>query len=253
LDLIVTNPTVSYKVWLRVPRLRQGFGGQARLPSGQEKEPVVINNPIEWPKAEEILKVEEPWAKIEIITPPQYLSNILKLINRSRGVNIQTKMMIDRLLIICELPLEETIKNFYDNLKSVSSGYASMDYEMSDYREAQLEKLEVVLAGKKFESLSKIVIKEQVDVEARDLALKLKELLPRENYPIPIQVITFSRIIARETLSALKKDVTGYLYGGDRTRKMKLWKKQKKGKKKLLEKANLQIPSDVFLKLFSKG
>lgn len=243
LDLIVTNPTVSYKVWLKNPR----------LPSGQEKEPVVINNPIEWPKTEEILKVEEPWAKIEIITPSQYLSNILKLINRSRGMNIQTKMMIDRLLIICELPLEETIKNFYDNLKSVSSGYASMDYEMLDHREAQLEKLEVVLAGKKFESLSKIVIREQVEAEARDLALKLKELLPRENYPIPIQVITFSRIIARETLSALKKDVTGYLYGGDRTRKMKLWKKQKKGKKKLLEKANLQIPSDVFLKLFSKG
>lgn len=243
LDLIVTNPTVSYRIWLKNPR----------LPDGQEKEPIVINNPIEWPKAEEISKVEEPWAKIEIISPPRYLSYILKLINRSRRANIQTKMMIDRLLITCELPLDETIKNFYDNLKSVSSGYASMDYEMLDYREAQLEKLEVVLAGKKFESLSKIVIREKVDVEARDLALKLKELLPRENYPISIQVITFSRIIARETLPALKKDVTGYLYGGDRTRKMKLWKKQKKGKKKLLEKANLQIPSDVFLKLFSKG
>jgi len=253
LDLIVTNPTVSYKVWLRNPRLRQACLPARQGFGGQEKEPVVINNPIEWPKSEEILKVEEPWAKIEIITPSQYLSNILKLINRSRGANIQTKMMIDRLLITCELPLEETIKNFYDNLKSVSSGYASMDYEMLDYREAQLERLEVVLAGKKFESLSKIVIREQVDVEARDLALKLKELLPRENYPIPIQVITFSRIIARETLPALKKDVTGYLYGGDRTRKMKLWKKQKKGKKKLLKKANLQIPSDVFLKLFSKG
>jgi len=243
LDLIVTNPTVSYRIWLKNPR----------LPDGQEKEPIIINNPIEWPKAEEISKVEEPWAKIEIISPPRYLSYILKLINRSRRANIQTKMMIDRLLITCELPLDETIKNFYDNLKSVSSGYASMDYEMLDYREAQLEKLEVVLAGKKFESLSKIVIREKVDVEARDLALKLKELLPRENYPISIQVITFSRIIARETLPALKKDVTGYLYGGDRTRKMKLWKKQKKGKKKLLEKANLQIPSDVFLKLFSKG
>ncbi|MFA5392316.1 MAG: translation elongation factor 4 [Candidatus Paceibacterota bacterium] len=235
LDLIVTNPTVSYKVWLK-----------------NQKESVVINNPIEWPKTEEILKVEEPWAKIEVITPSQYLSNILKLINRSRGMNIQTKMMIDRLLITCELPLEETIKNFYDNLKSVSSGYASMDYGILDYKEAQLEKLEVVLAGKKFESLSKIVIKEQIENEARALALKLKELLPRENFTVPIQVIALGRIITRETLPALKKDVTGYLYGGDRTRKMKLWKKQKKGKKKLLEKANLQIPSGVFLKLFSK-
>ena len=127
-----------------------------------------------------------------------------------------------------------------------------MDYEMLDYREAQLEKLEVVLAGKKFESLSKIVIKEEIESEARDLAIKLKALLPRENYAVPIQVLAFGRIVARETLPALKKDVTGYLYGGDRTRKMKLWEKQKKGKKKLLEKANLQIPSDVFLKLFSK-
>jgi len=235
LDLIVTNPTVSYRVWLN-----------------NKKEAQIINNPIDWPARENIMKVEEPWAKVEIITPSQYLSGILKLINSSRGVNIQTKMMVDRLLITCELPLEETIKNFYDNLKSVSSGYASMDYEMFDYREAQLEKLEVILAGKKFESLSKIVIAEKVESEARDLALKLKELLPRENYAVPIQVMAFGRIIARETLSALKKDVTGYLYGGDRSRKMKLWAKQKKGKKKLLEKANLQVPSEVFLKLFAK-
>ncbi|MGC8651315.1 MAG: translation elongation factor 4 [Minisyncoccia bacterium] len=235
LDLIVTNPTVSYRVWL-----------------SNFKEPQIINNPVDWPEREKIVKVEEPWARVEIITPPSYLSNILKLINNSRGTNIQTKMMIDRLLITCEVPLEETIKNFYDNLKSVSSGYASMDYEMFDYRETQLEKLEVILAGKKFESLSKIVIQERVESEARDLALKLKELLPRENYAVPIQIMAFGRIIARETLPALKKDVTGYLYGGDRSRKMKLWSKQKKGKKRLLEKADLQVPSEVFLKLFAK-
>lgn len=235
LDLIVTNPTVSYRIWLV-----------------NQKEPLIINNPLDWPSQERVLKVEEPWAKVEIITPPQYLSNILQLINNSRGTNIETKTMIDRLLITCELPLEETIKNFYDNLKSVSSGYASMDYEMFDYREAQLEKLEVILAGKRFESLSKIVLKEKAETEARELALKLKELLPRQNYIVPIQIMAFGRIIARETLPALKKDVTGYLYGGDRTRKMKLWNKQKKGKKKLLEQANLQVPSEVFLKLFAK-
>lgn len=235
LDLIITNPTVSYKIWLRYA-----------------ENPILINNPVEWPKKEDIVKTEEPWVKVEIITPIMYLSNILQLITRSRGTNIQTKMVTDKLLITCELPLEETIKNFYDNLKSVSSGYASMDYELLDYREAHLEKLEVLLAGKKFESFSKIVLRERVENEARDLALRLKELLPRENYAIPIQVLALGRIIARETIPALKKDVTGYLYGGDRTRKMKLWEKQKKGKKKLLEKADLQISSDIFLKLFSK-
>ena len=235
LDLIVTNPTVSYHLWLR--------GG---------KEPRIINNPNEWPSPEKIVKIKEPWAKIEIITPPQYLANVLQLINQSRGLNIETHTIVDRLLINCDLPLEETIKNFYDNLKSVSSGYASMDYEIGDYREVELEKLEVILAGKKFESLSRITIKEKAENEARNLALKLKDLLPRQNYAVPIQIVGFGRIIARETLPSLKKDVTGHLYGGDRTRKMKLWEKQKKGKKKLLEKANLEVPSDVFLKLFSK-
>jgi GTP-binding protein LepA len=234
LDLIVTNPTVSYKVYLR-----------------NKKEPLVINNPSEWPH-DEVERVEEPWAKVEIVTPPQFLSQILRLINQSRGINIETHTLKDRLLINCELPLEETIKNFYDNLKSISSGYASMDYEISIYREGQLEKLEVILAGKKFESLSRIVTKDKIESEARDLALKLKELLPRQNYPVPIQIMGLGRIIARETIPALKKDVTGYLYGGDRTRKMKLWEKQKQGKKKLLEKANLEVPSEVFLKLFSK-
>ncbi|NMB92281.1 MAG: elongation factor 4 [Parcubacteria group bacterium] len=235
LDLIVTNPTVSYRLWLI-----------------DSQEPILINNPTEWPSSEKITKVEEPWAKIEIITPPQYLSNILNLINRSRGDNIETKTISDRLLITCELPLDETIKNFYDNLKSASSGYASMDYKISGYRITQLEKLEVLLAGKKFESLSKIVLKDKVMSEGRELAQKLKELLPRQNYAVPIQVLAFGRIISRETLPALKKDVTGYLYGGDRTRKMKLWKKQKQGKKRLLEQANLEVPSEVFLKLFAK-
>ncbi|MGC9067223.1 MAG: translation elongation factor 4 [Minisyncoccia bacterium] len=234
LDLIVTNPTVSYRVYLI-----------------NKKEPLIINNPSEWPTSG-IEKIEEPWAKVEIVTPPQFLSPILKLINQSRGTNIETNTLLDRLLINCELPLEETIKNFYDNLKSITSGYASMDYEVFDYREGQLEKLEVILAGKKFESLSRIVLKEKIESEARALALKLKELFPRQNYPVPIQIYGLGRIIARETIPALKKDVTGYLYGGDRTRKMKLWEKQKEGKKKLLEKANLKVPSEVFLKLFAK-
>ena len=151
------------------------------------------------------------------------------------------------------MPLEEIIKDFYDNLKSISSGYASLSYEISGYKETQLEKLEVILAGKKFESLSRIVFKEKIEKEARNLAIKLKEVLPRQNYPVSIQIKAMGRIIARETISALKKNVTGNLYGGDRTRKMKLWKKQAKGKKKLLAQADLQIPSEVFFKIFSSS
>jgi len=187
---------------------------------------------------------------MEIITIPQYLSAIMKLINDSRGTGINTLTFAERLIIECEIPLEETVKDFYDNLKSISSGYASLSYEILGYKKTELEKLEVILAGKKFESLSRIIFRDKTEKEARSLALKLKKILPRQNYSVPIQVQAMGRIIARETLPALKKDVTGSLYGGDRTRKMKLWKKQAKGKKKLLAQSDLQIPAEVFFKIF---
>lgn len=236
LDLIVTHPTVPYRVLLK-----------------NSKTPKIVTSPGEWPSSDQILYCEEPWVKMEIITPMQYLSAVLKLINDSRGEDITTLDISDRLIISCQAPLEETIKDFYDNLKSISSGYASLSYEMFGYRKTELEKLEVMLAGKKFESLSRIIFKKRVEREARNLASKLKEILPRQNYPVSIQVEGLGRIIARETLSALKKDVTGNLYGGDRTRKMKLWKKQQKGKKRLLDQSNIQIPPEVFLKIFSKS
>jgi len=236
LDLIITYPTVPYKVLLE-----------------GNKVPKIITNPSEWPPSDKILYCEEPWVKMEIITPSQYLSAILKLINGSRGQDINTLSLSDRLIITCQIPLEEVIKDFYDNLKSISSGYASLNYEISGYKKAQLEKLEVILAGKTFQSLSRIIFEKKAEREARSLTLKLKKILPRQNYPVSIQVRAFGRIIARETLSALKKDVTASLYGGDRTRKMKLWKKQQKGKKRLLDQANLQVPPEVFLKIFSKS
>ena len=236
LDLIITHPTVPYKVLVK-----------------SDKKPKVITNPSKWPLADEILYCEEPWVKMEIITPLEYLSAILKLVNDSRGQDLNTLSLSDRLLITCHIPLEEVIKDFYDNLKSVSSGYASLNYEISGYKKTQLEKLEVILAGKTFESLSRIIFEKKAEREARKLALKLKKILPRQNYPVSIQVKAFGRIIARETLSALKKDVTAGLYGGDRTRKMKVLKRQQKGKKRLLDQANIQIPPGVFLKIFSKS
>lgn len=236
LDFIITHPTVPYKVLLR-----------------GEKIPKIITNPSEWPSSDKILYCEEPWVKMEIITPLEYLSVILKLINDSRGQDIHTLSLSGRLMITCQVPLEEVIKDFYDNLKSVSSGYASLNYEISGYKKAHLEKLEVILAGKTFQSLSRIIFGKKVEKEARKLALRLKKILPRQNYPLSIQVRAFGRIIARETLSALKKDVTAGLYGGDRTRKMKVLKRQQKGKKRLLDQANLQVPPEVFLKIFSKS
>jgi len=236
LDLIITHPTVPYKILIK-----------------NDKTPKIITNPSKWPLTDEILYCEEPWVKMEIITPLEYLSAILKLVNNSRGQDVNTLSLSDRLLITCQIPLEEVIKDFYDNLKSVSSGYASLNYEISGYKKTQLEKLEVILAGKTFESLSRIIFEKKAEKEARRLALKLKKILPRQNYPVSIQVKAFGRIIARETLSALKKDVTAGLYGGDITRKMKVLKKQQKGKKRLLDQANIQIPPEVFLKIFSKS
>jgi len=236
LNLIVTHPTVPYKVLLK-----------------DNKTAKIITNPSEWPRSDQILSCEEPWVKMEIITPTEYLSAILKLINTSRGEDVHTLSFSDKLIITCQVPLEEVIKDFYDNLKSISSGYASLNYEISGYKKTQLEKLEVILAGKTFEGLSRIIFEKKAEREARSLALKLKEILPHQNYPVSIQVKAFGRIIARETLSALKKDVTAGLYGGDITRKMKVLKRQQKGKKRLLDQANLQVPPEVFLKIFSKS
>jgi len=236
LELVITNPTVPYRVWLK-----------------NQKEPLIITNPNQWPDENLILKTEEPWVKVEIITPLEYLAPVLKLVALKRGEKIQTYTLQDKLEIKVDLPLEEVIRNFYDDLKSVSSGYASMDYLREEfYKEAELEKMEVYLAEEMFESLNQIVIKNKVEKEARNLALRLKELVPKQNYPVKIQIKALGRIIARETIPALKKDVTSHLYGGDRTRKVKLWEKQKKGKKKLLEKAKLDVPSSVFVKLFTK-
>jgi len=234
LDLIVTNPTVPYKIWLT-----------------SQENALIITNPNTWPSPESIKKVEEPWAKVDIVTPSQYLSQVLQLIHQMRGIDVHTETISDLLLLHCALPLDETIKSFYDKLKSVSQGYASMNYQIDEYRKVEIEKLEVFLVGKNFPSLARLVLKERVEREARQLAQDLKKLVPPQSYALPIQVKNGGRIIARETIPALRKDVTAHLYGGDRSRKMKLWQKQKKGKKKLLQQANLKLSSDIFLKLFS--
>ncbi len=232
LKIITTLPLVPYKIYLK----------------GQD--PYIVISPADFPSSDKLEKVEEPFADLEIITPPQYLSNILKLLNQYRAVQITSKNIgLDKLALNYELPFTEILRDLYDNLKSASGGYASMSYQISGYRPTQIEKVEILLANKTFESLSRLIPYERVESEARLLVKTLKEILPQQNYQVAIQAKGFGRIIARETIGALKKDVTAHLYGGDRTRKMKLWKKQKKGKKRLLEQSDLHIDSEIFLKL----
>ncbi|MEK7481832.1 MAG: translation elongation factor 4 [Patescibacteria group bacterium] len=195
---------------------------------------------------EEIL---EPIIKIEIIAPTGHLGSVLGLKEHFRMEKIETKNLGERILISAEMPLAELISDFDDRLKSVSQGFASFNYEFADYRKADLKKLEILVAGSKVAGLSKIIPEERIEREARKMVEKLKEILPRQQFSQAIQAVSDGRIVARETAPAMKKDVAGYLYGGDRTRKMKLWKKQKKGKKKLLEMANVQIPAEIFKKM----
>ena len=234
LKIITTQPTVPYQVYLKKNPLQ----------------PMEVVNPSDYPSPDQILETREPYADLEIIFPAKYLSNLIQLLNlyRARQINLKN-LSSDKLALIYHLPFSEILKDLYDKIKSVSEGYASMEYQITGFEPTQIEKLEVWLANKNFESLTRLVPKERAESEARKLAKNLKEILPRQNYPVAIQIKAFSRIIARETVNAYYKDVAGYLYGGDRTRKEKLWKKQKKGKRRILAHADLKLSSDIFLKI----
>lgn len=198
---------------------------------------------------------EEPVTKIEILTPPQYLGNVLALKELFRLSRIETKTLGPRLIINAQLPLADLISNFDDQLKSVSQGYASFSYETIGYQTSALEKLGILVNGHLLPGLTRVLPQERIQREARQTVERLKKLLPRQPYVQAIQAAVRGRIIARETIPALRKDVTGYLYGGDRTRKMKLWKKQRRGKarlKELSQKAELRLPAAIFKELLKR-
>ncbi len=201
-------------------------------------------------------EIWEPMINMEIISPLKYLGNILQFKELFRMENIETKNLMERIIIKAKMPLAELISDFDDNLKSVSEGFASFSYELGDYKKSDLEKLEFLVAGAKIPGLTRIVPKKTMEHIARKMVGRLKEVLPRQQFAQAVQARTGGRIVARENIPAFKKDVTGYLYGGDRTRKMKLWKKQKRGKKKLLEMATtegarsgIRIPAEAFKKM----
>lgn len=236
LGLIFSNPSVSFRVFLHH---KPGYD--------------VIYSPTKLPETRLIKRMEEPWAKLKIVTPTTYLGGLNNLLRDCSGRVLEMGDLAGgRIILRAEAPLREVILDFYDKLKSVSQGFASVAYELADYRPSDLVKMDVLVAGERMPLLSEIVPREKVYFLAREKLSKLKGLLPRELFAIALQVEVEGRIIARETIPALRKDVTGYLYGGDRTRKMKLWKKQQKGKKRLLESAKVEISPEVFLKMIKR-
>jgi len=197
-------------------------------------------------------KVFQPMIKIEILTPSQFMSSVmnLKVVFDLEIENVET--IGENTIMTGRMPLAELIRDFDDQIKSVSQGFASFSYEITGEEEADVDKMEILVAGEVVPALTRIIPKKDIDREARRTVEKLKDLLPKQQFVQAIQATASSRIIARETLSAMKKDVTGYLYGGDRTRKMKLWKKQQKGKKRLKESGRVEVPLEVFREILKK-
>ncbi len=195
---------------------------------------------------------EEPWVRLEIITPQEYVGPVMELVQSRRAIYKNTNYLGDRTILEYEVPLAEIIVDFYDKLKSVSSGYASQNYEFIGYRPGDLVKLDVLIAGDKVEEFSRVIPRHKMMSEAKNLVLKLKELIPRQMFEVSIQAAVNNKILAREDIPAMRKDVIAKLYGGDVTRKNKLLKKQAAGKKKMKQLGKVQIPDDVFLKMLQR-
>lgn len=234
LDLVITSPSVIYKI----------------IDSkGKERKVEKASDFVQ--RQGETLK--EPWAKVEVITPKEYIGSIMDLAQQKRGVYTTTEYLEnDRAILHYEIPLAELIVDFYDKLKSISQGYASLNYEMADYKEAELNRVDILIAEERIDALSFVIHKSKSQTEGRRITDKLKELIPRQNFEVKIQAAIGGRIIASSRIPPMRKDVTAGLYGGDVTRKNKLLKKQKKGKKRLKQMGKVQIPSDVFIKVLKE-
>ncbi len=234
LDLVITSPSVVYKT------------------INDKGEENVVMSPADWPDPSYIKKSFEPWVLLEVMTPSSYIGGVMELLGAMSGKMIDNKYFKgDRMLITYEVPLRKIIAGFHDRIKSATQGYASFNYELIDFKEGDLVKLEILIGGNVEEVFSQIVAKDDAYYEGRRTVEKLKELLPSQQFALPIQARVYGKIIARETVKAQRKDVTGALYGGDVTRKRKLLEKQKKGKKKLQERmGRVKVPSEVFFKVF---
>ena len=229
LDLIATAPSVIYKMALR---------------NGNKIE---IHNPVDMPDVMQILEIQEPWIEATILTPDEYLGAVLKLCQDRRGEQKELTYVGSRAMVKYNLPLNEVVFDFYDRLKSVSRGYASFDYHLTDYRPADLVKMSILVNSDPVDALSMLVHRTRAEQRGRAMVEKLKELIPPHMFQIPIQAAIGGKIIARETVRAFRKDVTAKCYGGDVTRKRKLLEKQKEGKKKMRQYGKVDIPQEAFI------
>lgn len=230
LNLISTAPSVKYKILLR---------------NGKEIE---IENPAHWPDPGQIQEVFEPFIQAEIYTPKEYLGNLITLCEDKRGIQREIKFLTpERAVLVYELPFSEIVLDFYDKLKSYSKGYASLDYHFLGYRPSELVKMDVLINKQPVDALSLIVHKDKAYYRGRDLVSKLKEVIPRQLFEVIIQATLGSKVIARERIPPLRKDVLAKCYGGDVTRKKKLLEKQKEGKKRLKSIGQIEIPQEAFL------
>jgi GTP-binding protein LepA len=229
LDLIATAPSVIYRIDLR---------------DGKQME---IHNPVDMPDPMRILEIHEPWIEATILTPDEYLGSVLKLCQDRRGSQIDLTYVGSRAMAKYALPLNEVVFDFYDRLKSVSRGYASFDYHLTDYKPADLVKMSILVNGDPVDALSMLVHRTRAEQRGRAMVEKLKELIPPHMFQIPIQAAIGGKIIARETVRAFRKDVTAKCYGGDVTRKRKLLEKQKEGKKRMRQFGKVDIPQEAFI------
>ena len=229
LDLIATAPSVVYNLSLR------------------NGDVIELHNPVDMPDPMQIETIEEPWIKATILTPDEYLGAILKLCQERRGVQVDLSYAGVRAMVTYELPLNEVVFDFYDRLKSVSKGYASFDYQITGYKPGTLVKMQILVNGDPVDALSMLVHSAQAERRGRVMCEKLKDLIPRHLFKIPIQAALGGKVIARETIAAMRKDVTAKCYGGDITRKRKLLDKQKAGKKRMRQFGKVEIPQEAFI------
>jgi GTP-binding protein LepA len=208
-----------------------------------------VERPAKLPQGLLVKKVEEPYAAGSIITPKQFLGPILTLINTLRGSVLAMEYQGNQVILTIEVPLSEIVTNFYGRLKNVSSGFASLEYELAGVKPVEVVKLDILVAKKPVDALSQIVVKEKASTIGKALVEKLREVIPRQQFEVSLQAAIGSTIIARADIPSFRKDVTAKLYGGDRTRKDKLLEEQKKGKKRMKRVGNVEIPQDAFLSI----
>ncbi|WP_417262690.1 translation elongation factor 4 [Celeribacter sp.] len=229
LDLITTAPSVVYKIYMKDGTVED------------------LHNPADMPDMTYVDHIEEPRIKATIMVPDEYLGDVLKLCQDRRGIQMDLTYAGSRAMVVYDLPLNEVVFDFYDRLKSITKGYASFDYQFTEYREDNLVKMQVLVNDEPVDALSMMVHRDRAESRGRAMCEKLKELIPRHMFKIPIQAAIGGKVIARETLSALRKDVTAKCYGGDATRKKKLLEKQKAGKKKMRQFGKVEIPQEAFI------